>query len=158
MPKTSRSIRFLLTACGLIAIGIGASILVTPVQFHAMHEIKLEASASLLSEVRAPGGALAALGVVMLWGAFVGAFVVPSLLIAAAVYLSYGISRLVSLALDGVPHAGLVAAAALELVLGFVCAVVFARRVKRVGPATLPAFCHPRSGEGPEPQGATVHA
>lgn len=116
--------RFLLVASGLIAAGIGASILFAPAWFHASHGIELGADASLLSEVRAPGGALLVLGAMMLVGAFATSFTFASTAIAAAVYLAYGVSRLVSLGFDGVPDSGLVAAAVLELAIGAACGVV----------------------------------
>ena len=50
-----------------------------------------------------------------------------SLATAAAVYLSYGLSRILSMASDGVPHSGLVSAAVIEVAIGAVCFVDLVR-------------------------------
>jgi hypothetical protein len=65
------------------------------------------------------------LGLLMLVGVFVKSFTLASTSIAAAVYLAYGVSRLVSIGLDGMPDTGLVAATAIELVIGAACAVAW---------------------------------
>lgn len=145
--KLTKTLRSLLVLSGLIAIGIGASILFAPAQFHASHGIELAADASLLSEVRAPGGALLALGVLMAVGAFVRTFTFASTSIAAAVYLAYGTSRLVSFALDGLPDAGLVGATAIELVIGAACAIALVRSARRAR-AAVPSIAHPSSLAG----------
>ena len=111
-------LKLVLLASGLTAIGIGSAILVVPADFHATYGIELASDASLASEIRAPGGALLATGLLMLAGVFVAKFAFASTAIAAAVYLSYGLSRLVSMAIDGLPDGGLVAAAAFELAVG----------------------------------------
>ena len=116
--KSSNLLKLVLLASGLIAIGIGSAILVAPANFYATYGIELTGDASLASEIRAPGGALLAMGLLMLAGVFVAEFAFASTAIAAAVYLSYGLSRLVSMAIDGSPDGGLVAAAALELAIG----------------------------------------
>ena len=54
--RPTTSTRTLLALSGLIAIGIGASILIAPAWFHASNGIELGTDANLLSEVRAPGG------------------------------------------------------------------------------------------------------
>jgi len=59
----TKKLRALLVTSGLIAATIGASILLAPAQFHASNGIELAADPNLLSEVRAPGGALLVLGV-----------------------------------------------------------------------------------------------
>ena len=123
--------RILLVVSGLLAAGIGASILLAPARFHATHGIELGSDPNLLSEVRAPGGALMVLGTSMLVGAFRSAFTLASTAVAAAVYLAYGASRLVSIALDGMPDAGLVGATAIELVIGVACTVALVRSTRR---------------------------
>ena len=145
--KLTKTLRSLLVVSALIAIGIGASILFAPAQFHATHGIELAADPNLLSEVRAPGGALLVLGVLMGVGAFVRTFTFASTSIAAAVYLAYGASRLVSLGLDGVPAAGLLAATSIELVIGASCAVALVRTLRRAR-AAVPSLAHPASLAG----------
>ena len=142
--KPSNTHRFLLVASGLIAGWIGAQLLIAPIPFHANNGIELGTQASLLSEVRAPGGALLALGILMIPGAFAASFTLTSTSIAAAVYLAYGASRLLSIALDGVPSSGLVAATVIEIVFGVACALFLLR-------ATSTTRSHRRAIEGPNP-------
>ena len=136
----TKTLRLLLSISGLIGVAIGASILLAPAQFHGTHGIELGADPNLLSEVRAPGRALLVLGSLMLAGVFVKSFTFASTLIAAAVYLAYGASRLLSMGLDGVPDAGLLGATAIELLIGSACAAALicgpsgcARRPQRAG-------------------------
>ena len=81
--QPTKTLRSLLVISGLIAIGLGASILFAPTQFHASHGIELGTDASSLSEVRAPGGALLVLGFLMLIGVIVRSFTLASTSIAA---------------------------------------------------------------------------
>lgn len=129
--QTTKKHRVLLVVSSAIATSIGAAILFAPAAFHASHGIHLASDPSLYSEVRAPGGALMVLGLLMAVGAFVRRFVAASTAIAAAVYLAYGGARLLSIALDGVPDAGLVGAAVVELVIGAACAVALVRAGRR---------------------------
>ena len=50
-----------------------------------------------------------------------------SLTTAAVVYLSYGLSRVTSIAMDGMPHSGMVNAACVELVIGAICLMTLLR-------------------------------
>jgi hypothetical protein len=127
----NRTLRILLVICGLIAIGIGASILFAPAQFHASYGTELGTNANLLSEIRAPGGALLVLGFLMLIGVVVKPFALASTSIAAAVYSAYGVSRLLSIGLDGRPGDGLLTATAIELLLGVACTVALIRATRR---------------------------
>lgn len=130
------SLRLLLAACGFVAAGIGATILFAPAAFHATHGIDLGSDPSLLSEVRAPGGALFALGGLIFAGAIVPSLAMLSTSVSAAVYLAYGASRLISLALDGLPESGLIGATAIELALGSACALVLLRSHSRTHRST----------------------
>lgn len=138
--EPTKTIRTLLVLGSLIAIGIGAAILVDPVAFHASNGIRVAADPSTLSEARAPGGALLVLGLLMMSGVFVRSFTLASTSIAAAVYLAYGGARLLSFALDGVPGDGLVLATAIELGVGSACAVALLRsRTARARLAASPS-------------------
>ena len=121
--------RFFLVVSGLIAAAIGGAILVAPAAFHASNGIELAADPSLMSEVRAPGGALLGLGLLMLAGGFMASLARVSTAVAAAVYLSYGLARLVSVAVDGVPADGLLLAAGAELLIGAIALAFVARPV-----------------------------
>ena len=120
----------LLLASGLIAAGIGVMILFVPTVFYGNYEIDIGANPSLINELKAPAGALAFAGFLMMAGAFRPGSRASSLGIAAAVYLSYGLSRVLSMAVDGAPHDGLVSATAIELVIGATCFVDLVRHRK----------------------------
>lgn len=116
-----------LAIAGLVAIGVGASALFTPVAFFASNGIDLGGDVSLRSEVRSAGGANLAIGVVIFAGAFVRRLRATSALLVATFYLAYGASRLFGFAVDGQPDDGLVTAAVVELVIGgFGVAMLFA--------------------------------
>ena len=125
--KNSTVIKLVLLVSGLLAAGVGGAILIAPADFYATYGIKLGGDASLANEVRAPGGALLATGALMLAGVFVARLAVVSTVIAAAVYLSYGLSRLLSMAVDGSPDGGLVGAAAFELTIGAISLIALLR-------------------------------
>tara|TARA_R110001599_G_scaffold201621_2_gene398374 strand:- start:22 stop:456 length:435 start_codon:yes stop_codon:yes gene_type:complete len=118
---TTLTHKFILSISGLTAVGIGAAILIVPMAFHSTNGIALGDDSSLLSEIRAPGGALLTMGVFMLAGLLRERLVRFSLGVGAAVFLSYGLSRCLAIALDGWPASGLVAAAAFELLIGALC-------------------------------------
>ncbi|MEO0651293.1 MAG: DUF4345 domain-containing protein [Planctomycetota bacterium] len=128
--------RILLALAGLCAAYIGLSILLAPAAFHASNGIELALDPNLLSEVRAPGAALMTLGLLILLGAFVRALTLTSTVIAAAVYLSYGLGRLVSFGFDGLPGSGLIGATVIELVLGLACACALLSAKPRVAEPT----------------------
>ena len=142
--QISKLHRSVLVLSSLIAAGIGAAILLAPASFFASYGIELAADPSLFSELRAPGAALLALGLLMGVGAFVPPFALASTAIAATVYLAYGLARVLSLALDGVPDGGLVGATVLELLLGLTC-LVLALRTWR--PVCEPTSVRARCGE-----------
>ncbi len=117
----------LLGLSGLVLLAIGGSVLLAPHGFYASNGIVLGADPSQLSEVRAPAGLLLLAGVMGLLGAFRRRLRRPALAITAAVYGSYGLSRLLGVALDGLPGEGLVMAMALELAIGALAAVTLLR-------------------------------
>lgn len=119
--KNSKVLKSILFISGLIAIGVGAGILFMPVSFYAADGIDLGGNVSLLNEVRASGGGILAVGVLVLMGAFVAKLAFTSIVISMVMYLSYGISRIQSMAIDGIPAEGLVMATVLELVVGSIC-------------------------------------
>ena len=118
--KNSKVLEILLIISGLIGTGIGGALLFTPVAFQASAGIELGDNISLLSEIRAPGGALLTSGILMILGAFVANLTFTSTVICTVIYLSYGISRILSMIIDGMPGEGLVIATAVEIVIGLV--------------------------------------
>ena len=117
----SKVLKSILLISALIAAGVGGAILFYPVAFFATNGIDIGGDISLLSETRAPGGALLAVGIVIALGAFVPSLTFFSIAISSLIYLAYGTSRILSMAIDGMPAEGIVMATALELAIGLVC-------------------------------------
>ena len=112
-----------LSFSGIIAIVIGTAIVADPVGFHATGGVHVGADAGLLNEMRAAGGAILSLGLLALVAVFANGLRTIALTASAAVYGGYGLARLYSFLVDGVPDRTLVWIAALELVI---CAACFA--------------------------------
>jgi hypothetical protein len=121
---SSYGTRGLLLASGLIAASIAAMILFAPSAFYGGYGLEIGANISLTSELKAPAGLLLLAGLLMLAGVFRSEFTIPSLATGTAVYLSYGLSRILSMAIDGVPNSGLVSAAVIEVAIGGFCLMV----------------------------------
>lgn len=119
--KNSKVLKTILLISGLMLTGFGAAILFMPVEMAALNGIEFGGQISLLSETRAPGGALLASGILIMSGAFLAKLTFTSVVVSALVYLSYGLSRILSMATDGMPAEGLVQVAVLEIVTGLVC-------------------------------------
>lgn len=115
--------RGLLLVSGLVAMGIATMILFAAETFYAGYGIALHSDADLANELKAPAGTLLLAGLLMLVGAIRPKFTVMSLTAATAVYLSYGLSRCLSMAVDGVPNSELVVAGVFELALGSICSL-----------------------------------
>jgi len=125
--KNSNVVKTVLILSGLIASGIGGAIVFDPVIFYATYGIELAGNNSLFNEIRAPGGALLASGILIMLGAFVDKLTFTSVVVSTLIYLSYGLSRILSIAIDGMPAEGLVQAAVLEIVIGLVCVFVLVK-------------------------------
>lgn len=120
--KNSKIVKVILIVSGVIAAAIGAAILFTPISFYASYGITLGNNVSLLNEIRAPGGALFAMGILIVSGAFVKKITYTAMVISALLFLSYSLSRVIAIAFDGVPVNGLVQATMLESLIGLACA------------------------------------
>ena len=128
--KLAKTQKALLFVAGALLILVSIFILASPADFYASNNIELGANVSLLNELKAPAGFLLAAGLFMIGAVFVRRQADTALWLAAMIYLSYTGSRLLSMAFDGVPAAGLVQAAALEGTLGVAClAVLMIRRI-----------------------------
>lgn len=124
--QSSLRLKVLLIIVGIIGVGIGGAILLVPAEFHVTGGIVIGRDENLLSEMRAAGGALFACALIILAGAFLSRLTFTALVLSTALYLSYGASRLVGMALDGLPSANLMAVTAFELGVGLVCAFALA--------------------------------
>lgn len=123
-----------LGAAGLIALGIGLAITFAPHGFYASYGIALGTDPTLLSELRAPGANLAALGAMILAGALLRGMTRPSAMLGTVVFFAFAFGRMVSLAMDGLPDTGVLAALAIELAIGSLCFVAFRRPGRTASP------------------------
>ncbi len=105
------------------AVAIAATILVARNAFYTGYGIAVGGNATLANELKAPAGALLVAGLLMFAGVIRSGLAVMSLATATAVNLSYGLRRVMSIAIDGFPHSGMISAAVVELVIGAVCLV-----------------------------------
>ncbi len=103
---------------GLVAIAISSMILTSPVDFYAANHIAINGDINLLSEIRAPATALFAIGILMLTGAFMSQLTFTATILSTVVYLSYGLSRVASMVIDGIPTHSLIWASVVEVILG----------------------------------------
>lgn len=129
--KNSIVLKVILVISGLIGVVIGAAILLTPVAFHATSGIELGGNTSLLNEIRAPGGALLASGILIISGAFLTELTFTSIVLSTLLYLSYGLSRIISMVADGKPAETLMQATVLEIMIGLVCAFALVKYRKK---------------------------
>ncbi len=110
-----------LGAAGLTALGIGLAITLAPHGLYAGYGIDLGTDPTRLSELRAPGANLAALGALILVGALRPGMARLSATLGAVVFLAFAFGRMASIVLDGWPGEGILAAFAIELVIGLLC-------------------------------------
>jgi hypothetical protein len=110
--------RLLLLLSGVTAIAIATTILFAPELFYASYGIEVAGDAALKNELKAPAGLLLTGGGLILLGAFRSEWTTQSLVITAAIYLSYGLARFASFGLDGMPESGLFEAALFEIAIG----------------------------------------
>ena len=123
-----------LVIAGLLLLAIGGAILLVPDAFHGSNGITLDANPNLLSEIRAPGALLAGSGIFILLGALRKSQRPNAVQLSVLVYGTFGLARLLSIALDGMPSSSIVGAAVLELSVAFVgLAIVWGRRAPAAG-------------------------
>jgi hypothetical protein len=123
----SHMVKLTLTLSALVAVGIAGTILFAPEAFYAGYGIEVGGDATLVNELKAPAGVLLVAGLLMFAGVFRTELLKVSLTTASVVYLSYGLSRLLSMAIDGLPHSSLVSAAGIELGIGAACLLALLR-------------------------------
>lgn len=120
--KNSKALKTVLLFSGLIGVAVGAAILLAPVAFYAASGIELGNDASLLSEIRAPGGALLACGLLIIAGVFIEKMTFTATLVSTLLYLAYGLSRVISIIFDGMPATNIVQVSVMEIAIGLMCA------------------------------------
>lgn len=117
-----------LGVAGTTALAIGSFIVSAPHAFYASYGIVLGQDPNLLSELRAPGAGLAALGAVMLAGVVRTSMTAAALVTALTVFFAFAAGRVVSLAVDGVPSTSVSAALLIEVAIGLLLVAAFRPR------------------------------
>ena len=123
-----RSTNLFLFVSGLMLLAIGLALLLIPNAFHASYGITHANDPNLLSEIRAPGGMLAASAVLILLGVFFDRLRSLAVVLTILVYGSFGVARLVGMAIDGMPASGIVSATILELAIAAIGFFIYRRR------------------------------
>lgn len=108
-------LRTALIGSGLILGLIGAAVMFAQQAFLEMSHVFVARDPGLMSELSAPGGVLIITGGLMVLGGVRPRHAELGLIAGAVVYGSYGLGRLVSMALHGVPSASLITATVFEL-------------------------------------------
>lgn len=103
----------------LVGIYVGGSLLFFPAELQAQSDI-LITSPSQYSEARAPGAAIVSASIIALLGAFKAQWRKTALIVMTLFFTSYGLGRLMSLVLDGMPAEGLFYAMIGEIIMGVV--------------------------------------
>ena len=123
--KESMVFKVILIVLALTLVVFGGWRLVDPIGFLTFSGLELSYDAGLLSEVRGAGGIIMVSGLVVGLGAFLQARSRTSILLAVMVFLPLGLGRLMGLALDGSPGAGVIQGMAIELVFGVLALYAF---------------------------------
>ena len=125
-------IRGFLGVSGTLLIATGLTVLFDPLSVLGMEVRSLSSEASLLSELRSPGLLLIISGGVSFAGVFQQRLVGTALALSVLLYGSFGVSRLVSLVIDGSPSTSILAAMAIELIAGLlaIAALVVVKKAR----------------------------
>ncbi len=134
-PTGSRVLTAILTVLALTLVVFGGWRLVDPIGFYTFSGLELADDAGLLSEVRGAGGIIMVAGFVVGLGTRRHAWSRASVGLAAMVFLSLGLARLLGIVLDGSPGADILQGLATELAFG--CLALYALRRYGGGAAQL---------------------
>ena len=123
--KESMVFRVILIVLALTLVVFGGWRLVDPNGFLTFSGLELSDDAGVLSEMRGAGGIIMVSGFVVSLGVFLNVWSRTSVVLAAMVFLSLGLGRLMGIALDGSPGAGVIQGMAIELVFGVLALYAF---------------------------------
>ena len=136
--KNSIPVKLTLILSGLIAVGFGSANLFVPHLLHASSGLTVVEDVNLLNEMKSSAGMLLVCGLFALFGAVRNGMAFPALVASAALYATYGVSRLASVVMDGVPNSQMLQAMGFELGLAALCLIVlWTKRAKRDGGPAL---------------------
>ena len=116
--KNSKVLKVISILLGLVLIVLGTWRLTNPVNFYANSGIILSNDVSMLNEVRASGGAIVGIGILIMLGVFVDKLTYTSTVVSFVIFLSYGIARILAVAMDGNPGEKIVQGIIFKFVFG----------------------------------------
>ena len=125
--KISLNVLFL-SISGLLLLIIGSTILLMPQAFYASDGVVLGNNPSLLSEVRASGGMLTGGALIIFAGIFRPTLRSLAMTLSVLIYGSFGLARLLSLTIDGMPSNNLLVATVVELIVAAIGIKMLYRR------------------------------
>lgn len=117
---------------GLLLLIIGSTILLMPQTFYASDGVFLGNNPSLLSEIRASGGMLAGGALLIFAGVVRPMLRSLAMTLSILIYGSFGLSRLLSLTIDGMPSNNLLVATVVELTVAVIGLIIL--------------YCQPQTG------------
>jgi hypothetical protein len=130
--RSSKVVSVYLFLAGLIFIIVGGANFIVPIEFGTRNGAVLGDNMSMLSEMRGFGALLFVSGWIILLGAFFKNLTYTSAFIAPLMYLFFGVGRVLSIVVDGMPADTLVKATVVEIVVGIVGAFIFFKyRIKQ---------------------------
>ncbi|MEO0466555.1 MAG: DUF4345 domain-containing protein [Pseudomonadota bacterium] len=124
--------RVLLAGSGALLGVIGGAMLTSTQAFLQTSGVEISSDPSLLSELKAPSVLLIVAAMVMIAGSARTRFANTALILGGVVYGSYGLARLLGMAMNGMPSDPLIVATAIELALS---ALLLGRRLYAATPA-----------------------
>ena len=116
--KNSKALKGILFLCAFILILPGAIALFSPEKFTARNGIDITGNLSLFNDYRGLGGILLGNGIIILLGVMYHRMAFTSNVVAVVIYLSFGLGRIFSIGMDGMPAKGLMVASIVEIALG----------------------------------------
>jgi len=117
-----------LSISSLLLLFIGSSVLLMPHAFYASDGILLGNNPSLLSEIRASGGMLTTGALVIFVGVVRPTLRSLAMTLSILTYGSFGLSRLFSLTIDGMPSHNLLVATVVELAVAAIGLIILYRQ------------------------------
>jgi hypothetical protein len=129
--EQSKVLKVILIILALPLLLFGAWRLFDPIGFANFGGFVLPDDAGVLSEVRAAGGAVAVSGAIVLVGAFRPKWSFVSIVLAAVIFVSFGVARLLGIAVDGPPPSGVIQGMVTELVFGTLALFVYFKYARR---------------------------
>jgi len=117
--KNSKVLKGILILMGVMLTIMGLWRLFDPIGFFEYSGLILSEDPGLLNEARGTGGAIIGFGILILLGAFKKKLAYTSTIVAIVLFLGFGISRIISVVLDGNPGEALYKGIIGEFVMGF---------------------------------------